>query len=70
MEEGGTTRNLNFIYIFSCDSSSIPGNVGRSVGLSVGRSVCRSVCRNEFQGVQNALKVPGMIMFQCIMPYE
>ena len=45
-------------------------SVGLSVCRSVGRSVGLSVCRNEFQGVQNALKVPGMIMFQCIMPYE
>ena len=40
-------RGLEIILkIFSCDSSSIRGNVGPSVGRMVGV--------NEFQGVQNA----------------
>ena len=34
------------IFIFSCDSSSISHNVGRSVCPSVGLSVCLSVCRS------------------------
>ena len=42
--------------VFSCDSSSIHGNVG----LSVCRSVGGSVGVNEFQRVLNALKVHVM----------
>ena len=44
-----------FLDIFSCDSSSIRGNVGRSVGV------------NEFQAVLFALTVHVMIIFDCIM---
>ena len=33
---------VNFKVFFSCDSSSIQDNVGRSVGLSVGLSVSTS----------------------------
>jgi hypothetical protein len=47
-----------YLLIFSWDSSSIPDNVGLSVCLSV---------NNEFQGVQNALKVQVMILFQYII---
>ena len=46
--------------VFSCDSSSIHGNVGPSVCRSVGGSVGGSVGVNEFQRVLNALKVHVM----------
>ena len=49
--------------IFSCDSSSIHGNVGRLVGRSVGRSVGV----NAFQEVGIALKVHVMSMFKHIL---
>ena len=51
----------NCEHIFSCDSSSIRGNVCLSVGQSVGV--------NEFQEVLIALKGHVLIMFKCILWY-
>ena len=47
--------------IFSCNSSLIHGNVGRSVGWLVGWSVCS----NEFQGAKNALIVYLVTVIRC-----
>ena len=52
---GKNGAEYRFLGIFSCDSSSIRGNLGRSVRV------------NEFQAVLFALTVHVMIIFDCIM---